>query len=164
MNLVKIVLPKILCLLIISNLYSQNSKYPQKLENDICSNLVIGNFTCKGCAQSDKDLVEDIREDAIEALKKFKYCLVLNRDKLTDIIEEGDNEASIMTLNENQRTKIRQIYQAERIMFGKLKPQSNGSILVTIEINNLNSTALETRYSFVEIGMVEMLLGVEELN
>jgi hypothetical protein len=153
-------------------------KYPQKLDNDICTDIIIGSFNCKGCAESDKDLPGDVREDVIEILQNFKYCKVLSRDKLTEIIKTGDEEEGIVSLNADSRKQLRELYQAQRILFGHLKIQSDGSLLVTLEISNLSTgnqdgykritvpankyEVYDTRHPVIETGMVSMLLGSTE--
>lgn len=157
-------------------LFSQLGKYTQKLENDICTDIVIGKFTCTGCAASDKDLSEDVREDVFKALQQFKYCTVLNRDNLYEIIKLANEEEEIATLNENQKKRAKELYTtAQRILLGHLKIQSDGSLRIKIEIASLSDgqqgafdiiavpanqfEIYQTRYPHIEKGIVNMLLG-----
>lgn len=132
-------------------LYVQAQYDRLPLKNDICEKIVIGDFTCKNCTSADEGLAEKYRDQISMELTYYRYCKVIERDRLAEILRRSENEAAISSLDQlspAERTELTSIIEAKRILFGSIEFQINRSLLVTIDITNLESTRSELKYQF----------------
>lgn len=133
----------------IPNVQAQYDRLPYP--NDICDKIVIGDFTCNNCTSADDKLAQDYRDEIAMELIKYHHCNVIERDRLADILRRSENEAVISSLDQlspAERTELTSIIQAKRILFGTIKYQSDRSLLVTLDITNLESTRSELMHKF----------------
>jgi len=76
----------------------------------------------------------------------------LNRDRLADILDRADKEkliAGINDLSSDEKETLKNLTKAQRILFGEMEIQpSDNSLLVTLMINNLESSVQETTRLF----------------
>jgi hypothetical protein len=155
--------------------------YNSNIQNQICYDLLIGDFNCDNCSRSDNEQLRigiNVRNDIMEIITKYKHCSIVSRDRISDILSLADNEkaiTSIRDLSQAQVEKIINVNRAKRALFGNIWQQDDGSLLVTLEIYNLQSTKVEgfkrfelakDKYSIysarmkdVEKALAELILG-----
>ena len=131
--------------------YTQAQYDRLPLKNDICDKIVIGDFTCDNCTSADATLAQDYRDEVGGVLTKYRYCNVIERDRLADILKKNQNEAVISSIDRltlADRLELTNLTQAKRIIFGTLKFQTDRSLVVTLEIANLETSQSELKYKF----------------
>lgn len=160
------------------SLNAQGKYNDPPLKNDICDKIIMGDFTCEKCTSADELLAQDYRDEVSSVLTKYHYCTVIDRDRLADVLKKNQNEAfisSIDQLSATERTELTNIAKAKRILFGTLKYQVDNSLLVTLDITNLETSRSELKHkieipkeavlifskrqTYIEKGIEELLLG-----